>query len=240
MEGPIGDLSFYNSVYGPIVRRKGGAEKEQIRNWKSFERVRESNTEFACSSKCGSFLRQQLKRHLKGIKDHTMASRLMSVMQKIKDQDVLLPRGKRQPGNGLQSITGKNLLKGFDFNKQSKLSEVLKVKPVTDTINKQILLANFSPKHDLKIPAGASHANIKALLLKIDLNTYEAELAEGTDNVLPINTASTSLQMQVSAPIQNNGNELYLVKLEFFQEVSGQLYSLENGHFNCMTIVEIL
>ncbi len=62
---------------------------------------------------------------LKWAKDARMSSRMMGVMSKVrKPWTGSSARGQRIVGEGLLSLGGKELLKGFDFNNRAALQAV--------------------------------------------------------------------------------------------------------------------
>ena len=53
IKGTVGDLTFYKSQDGFLVREKGGVEKERIANDPAFVRTRENGKEFGASGNAG-------------------------------------------------------------------------------------------------------------------------------------------------------------------------------------------
>ena len=75
LSGSLGGLVFYtNKLYGPTVRTKGGATKEQIKNNAEFEGVRRNNLEFGRASSYAKTIRHAfyfLEKHCKEGTMHT-------------------------------------------------------------------------------------------------------------------------------------------------------------------------
>ncbi|TNE98658.1 MAG: hypothetical protein EP322_04550, partial [Bacteroidetes bacterium] len=56
---------------------------------------------------------------------------------------------------------------------------------------------------------------------------------------LPIDATSTNVVLSPAAAPAGAGTDLYLLMIEFFQEVNGNQYVLKNGAFNALSIVEV-
>jgi hypothetical protein len=225
VSGTLGELSFYNSVYGHIIRRKGGPSAKQIKTHKNFERVREHNEEFSDCAKAGKRLRFALNREIRTIKDHKIVWRLNQLIWKVKNCDKQSARGKRNVTNGLKTNEGKLLVKGFDLNSQVPMKEVLK-KPVL--VEKgSIVIKELVPKNYFKAPKSATHVKVRGISLQIDLETGLFTIQE--DSLRLTLDRKKKDVILTPAKTKNKGFSFYLLQLVFTQEINQEDYELEEG-----------
>ena len=114
-EGTFDGLTFYKSQDGYLVKTKSGVSKSRIMNDPAFVRTRENLSEFSLNAKSGKALRQSISPLLHRAKDSKLSSRMLQLMNGIKNLDGSSARGERLVRLGLGSAEGKRLLKGFDF-----------------------------------------------------------------------------------------------------------------------------
>src|SRR5882762_8438242 len=111
LKGSVGDLSFYKSIDGFVMRRAGGPDGERIKNAPQFARTRENIAEFSRAGKAGKLLRSAFKSLLKYGADGRMTSRLTKVMLMAIKADTMSNRGDRHLMAGDVMF-----LQGFEFN----------------------------------------------------------------------------------------------------------------------------
>lgn len=116
LKGTFDGLTFYKTEDGHLVKTKSGVSKSRIMNDPAFVRTRENLTEFGLNVQSGKALRQAIAPILHRAKDSKLSSRMLKVMNSIKNLDPSSARGKRLVRLGMSSPAGKLLLKGFDFN----------------------------------------------------------------------------------------------------------------------------
>lgn len=239
IKGTVGGLTFYKSQDGDLVREKGGVSGERIANDPAFARTRENGAEFGESATAGKILRDTLRNLMMNASDNRVTSRLTSVMSAIKNYDTVSGRGERTVANGMQ--TGKIELKGFDFNVNAPLGSIL-FKPLDiDTGLGSITIQNLNPLNDIDYPVGATHMTFSGGVANVNFTTGEKEMTLFNPVNMVISNNSGNVNLSLAAPLPPvNGNVFYLLKVEFFQIVNGQQYSLKNGAYNALTIVEIL
>ncbi|WP_158727937.1 MULTISPECIES: hypothetical protein [unclassified Flavobacterium] len=125
MKGTLDGLTFYKSKDGHLVRTKGGVNKKRIMTDPAFARTRENLSEFGQNAKAGKLIRDAVGLMLNNAKDSKLSSRMLQLLNSIKNLDTTSERGKRNVQVGLNSMEGKQLLKGFDFNIQAPMASVL-------------------------------------------------------------------------------------------------------------------
>lgn len=110
VQGTLGDLTFYKSQDGFLIREKGGVDAKRIKKDPAFQRTRENGMEFGRAGKDGKLLRTALRQVLLHA-DNRLVSRLQRELLFVLQADGVSARGKRTVTNGTLG-----LLKDFEFN----------------------------------------------------------------------------------------------------------------------------
>ncbi|MDT8347087.1 MAG: hypothetical protein RQ756_04745 [Flavobacteriaceae bacterium] len=239
IEGTLDDLTFYKTKEGYLIRTKGGVSKNRIASDPAFARTRENNAEFGHSATAGKILRRAILDMINDAKDPRVASRLTTVMSKVKNLDTVSQRGKRNVTQGLLSAEGKSLLKGFDFNNRAVLTSVLLKEPVLDTATAEVQLQAFNPSVHVDVPQGATHIVLTAGVVAIDFQEGNSELVTSNALTIPITNTETDVVLTPASVPTITGPKMYLFKVAFLQEVNADLYVLNNGAFNVLNILEV-
>lgn len=239
IEGTIGNITFFKSQDGYMVREKGGVSAEKIASDPAFERTRENNAEFGRAGKASKLLRSSVRALIQKAADPRMVGRMLQSMMFVIHEDTVNPRGQRNVIDGEAS-----LLKGFEFNSQAKLSTTLYA-PFALSFNRVSgqLSASFNtfvPADMVSAPAGTTHFKLSLAGAAVDFEaeTYEVETAES--NYYPLdNNSISALNLTVSLTANSSHPVFSLLLIEFVQEVNGLKYSLKNGSFNAASIVDV-
>jgi hypothetical protein len=173
-------------------------------------------------------------------KDNRVSSRLMGVMSKIKNQDGTSARGLRNVGVGIATPGAKLLLKGFNFNKRSTLTSILFKPYSVNTGTGVISIAGLKPVDDIAALAGATHINLKGAFARVNFATSQYDIKYTNVVNLPINAVSSNVLLTPTGVPGGTGVDLFLLQIEFFQFVNGVQYSLKNGEYNALSIVEVV
>ncbi len=240
IEGTLDDITFYKSKDGYLVRKKGGVSKDRISKDPAFVRTRENGKEFGHSATSGKILRRSILTLLNNAKDTRVVSRVTKVMSQIKNEDLTSIRGDRQVAVGLATPEGKVLLRGFDFNSNAILDTVLLTEHTLDTLTGEITIPDLVPAKQLSIPQGATHVNFTAGFLNLDFSTGDKDLQLSPSVNSAINLTSATVTLTPAAVPTGIGNSIYLLHIEFFQELNGVQYSLNNGAYNTLNLLEVL
>jgi hypothetical protein len=238
--GTLDGLTFYKSVDGHLVRTKGGVSKGRIMNDPSFIRTRENIAEFGTTAQSGKLLRNAIGTMLNRAKDPRMSSRMMGILSKVRQLDSSSARGERIVNEGLLTVEGKQLLKGFDFNNRAALQSVFHAPISLDTITGVISIVDFIPMDQLQTPEGATHVAFRSAFINLDFITgeFDTKYSPIVNTVLDMN--STTITLTPSAIPTGTGTQLYLLLIEFFQEVNSVQYPLKNGAFNVLNLIDIV
>jgi len=239
LEGTLDNLTFYKGKEGYLVRTKGGVSKERIQNDPAFERTRENGSEFGRSATSGKLLRTSVRNLMVKAKDNRVSSRVTQVMTKIKNADLTSVRGERNVSTGLATSEGKVALKGFDFNNRAKLSSVLFAPYSLDNTTGEIVISDMVPANDISYPGGATHVNLSAAFLKVDFDAAIHSIEYSPIVNLAIDTTSATQTLTPAAVPTGSGNDIFVLLIEFFQEINGVQYPLKNGAYNVLNIIDV-
>ncbi len=239
LEGKIGDISFYKSKDGYLAREKGGVDASRIKNDPAFERTRENGSEFGGSARSGKLLRDAVRTMMQNASDSRVTSRLTKLMTQIKNLDGISARGARNVGVAIAAPAAQAILKGFNFNDKAILGSILFNPFDVDLGTGVITLDDLIPINDLNTPPGATHITLRGAWAKVDFATGDTDVQESNAVNLPIDATSTNVVLTPAAAAAGAGTDLFLLMVEFFQEVNGNQYTLKNGAYNALSIVEI-
>jgi hypothetical protein len=239
IEGTIGNITFFKSKDGYMVREKGGVSASRIASDPAFARTRENMAEFGRAGKTGKLLRTVLRSIIQGSTDGRMVSRLTRKMMDVLKMDTTNPRGQRGIIDGEAE-----LLEGFEFNSNAKLATAF-LAPYTFGFNRVTGMASFDaaafiPSTMLVTPGGTTHCRIRTAAAMVNFENETGELKEAASAYLAVNsepTAALNLTMQLAAA--GTDPAFLVVNIEFVQDVNGIKYPLQNGAFNACTIVKV-
>lgn len=239
ISGKLNDLSFYKSKDGYIVRTKGGASKARIKTDPAFARTRENNQEFAEINHSGKWIRTSFRNITGNESDALVVSRMVTQLSKVIKLDSMNLRGSRKVGVGLSANEGKKLLKGFNFNIASLLSKVLKSNYQVDRVSGVVRIPEFIPQQDLVCPASATHCRIESARSEIDFTSGAIHSSISPAKSLVLNQTKSNVVLTPTHAPTGTGILFVVLKVSFFQEINGQVYSLNNGALNAIEIVSV-
>ena len=239
LKGTLGNITFYKSKDGFMAREKGGLDAARIANDPAFQRTRENGAEFGRAGKAGKYLRTALRSLLQNVSDSRMIARLTKEMMRVIKANEINPRGSRNVIDGEAE-----LLKGFEFNVNSKLGTTL-FAPFTGTVNRvtgelSVGIPSFVPVNMIAAPSGTTHFKIVSAGAEIDFESGNYTADSKTSASIPWDASGTAVISLVNNVSANSTKPLFLVLgIEFYQEVNGSMYSLKNGAFNALALVEV-
>ena len=239
LKGKIGDISFYKTQDGHLAREKGGVDASRIANDAAFIRTRENGAEFGSSASSGKLVRSALRTMLMTAGDNRVTSRLTKLMTDIKNLDATSVRGKRVVGVAIALAPAKALLKGFNFNDRAILGSIL-FKPFAVTTATGVITINgLVPTNDIAFPVGATHISIKGAWAKVDFANNVSDIKYSNVVNLPINAVSSNVVLTPTAAAVGAGTNLFMLQIEFFQMINAVQYTLKNGAYNALSVVEV-
>ncbi len=241
IDGTIGGMTFTRTKDGLLVKEKVPTTKNKFATSPKFQRTRENAQEFGMAGTSGKMLRDSIRSFMKNNCDGKVTSRLTQVMSYILKEDKTSTRGNRNVATGIKTDIGKNFLLDFNFNINSLLGNVL-YKPVElDAATGKITITDLIPINEIEGPQGATHVTIKSAFVSIDFNTGKADVKYSVPDNLQLDTTISTVTLQpAEVPvITTDTTTMHLLALEFYQEMNGVQYSLKNGAYNCLQIIEV-
>lgn len=239
LKGTIGGISFYKTADGHLAREKGGVDASRIKNDPAFQRTRENGAEFGAAGRGGKVLRNAIRILLQNAKDKRVVSRLTTDLLKIVKTDATNARGARTVEDGNLA-----LLKGFEFNTNGKLGSTLFASPVNafDRVagDATVSIAPFSSKKRIAAPVGTTHFKMVMGAAELDFAAETSVFESDETAVFPYENAPTD-QIDLSAVVTANSTKpvTQVLGIEFYQEVNGEMYSLKNGSYNALSVIDV-
>ncbi len=116
---------------------------------------------------------------------------------------------------------------------------MLKANYQVESTSGVVRILDFIPQQDLVCPASATHCRIESAWSEIDFATgmIHSSISPAVSLVLD-ETKSNGLLSPAQAPI-GSGILFIVLKVSFFQEINGEVYSLNNGGLNAMELVSV-
>jgi hypothetical protein len=240
LTGKVGDLSFYKTQDGYLAREKGGVDAARIKNDPAFARTRENGQEFGLAARAGKVLRDAFRPLMMRAADSRVVSRLTRVMTSLRLLDTTSARGERTVAVAIATQAAKDRLKDFNFNRRSILKSILFRPFALNNTTGEIVITDLVPANHVAAPAGATHVAFTAAWGKIDF-TEEGYSVEMSNTVnLPLNTTPATVTLTPTNVPTGTGVDFFLLVVEFFQEVNGNQYSLNDGLYNALSIVDVV
>jgi len=238
-KGTIGNLTFYKSQDGFMVKAKSSVSADKIAKSPNYQRTRENMAEFSSAGKSASLLRKAFVNLIARAKDGRLTSRLTTTMYRALQADATSERGQRSVANGEPA-----LLAGLDFNIRANMASTLSA-PYTIAVNRAtgdatITIPAFVPANLVKAPQGATHFQLFTGAAAVDFETatYQVSTA-ASDNLVLNNTATAIIPLKVTLPVNSQLPVFLAFGIEFLQQMNGKMYSLNNGEYNACSIIKV-
>jgi hypothetical protein len=140
MTGSLGELSFYTmrGVDKTVVRRKGGAPKEYVKNSPTFAVPRRYMSEFGGCSKMGKEVRLMMS-PVRELADYNFSGFVNKALKIVQKQDATSELGRR----AITLSRHPGLLTGFQLNKYTTFDSVVRT-PLTYTLDRATLSARVN------------------------------------------------------------------------------------------------
>lgn len=239
LNGTIGNLTFFKSQDGYMVKTKSAVSKQKILSDRRFARTRENMAEFGDAGRSAKLLRNPFNNLLQQSSDNRMVSRLAGAMLKVVQSDATGKRGSRKAANGNLS-----LLEGFDFNNKGILGTTL-ISPYNITFTRAsgdlaFDLPSLIPTQGIAAPQGATHYKLQLAAAPLDLTTTKNIAESSASSILPWDdVATTPLNLALSLPAAAALPVFVLLQVQFLVQVNADYYPLNNGAYNACAIVAI-
>lgn len=237
--GSIGNLNFYNSMYGPIVRKRSSLSRKKIFNDPKMIATVQNVSEFARASHQGKLLRDAVKQFLPFAKDNLLASRMQSILIKIVKTDSINDRGSRSLVNG--DLT---LLRKFELNKNAPFCSIFanNIQSTIDRADNKITInvPRFQPEINLRYPENTTHYKLASLCCEVDfvkqityVDNYFTPMLIINDDLSDATRITHKLSKDSTLPV------FLIFAVQFFELVNGQYHLLLNYDYNPAIILEV-
>lgn len=239
IKGTLGGVTFYKSRDGYLVREKGGISKNRIKNDPAFKRTRENGNEFGTSGRYGKFLRNAIRPLLLNTSDKRLVSRLVKELMGVIKTDTINRRGERNPVDG-----NFESLRGFEFNSSGLLSNTLYV-PYNASIDRttgevEITLPDLIPNQMITAPSGTTHFKIVTAAAEVDFVQGNSLAAYDSTAEIPWDESSlASVTLTTNVTADSELPIIQVLGVEFYQEINGAFYMLNNGTFNALALINL-
>ena len=100
-------------------------------------------------------------------------------------------------------------------------------------------MTGLVPINDIVAARGATHITLKCAMANVDFATGDFDTQVSNEVNLPYNGSLSNVTLTPAAPATGTGVNFYFLQIEFYQEVNGVQYSLKNGAFNSLAILEV-
>lgn len=230
LQGNLGNLNF---TKGGQVRQKPASRPI------TADRTLENNSEFSTQAKATSLIGEAFRSCIANAKSGDWHNRLSKITREVMKLDLTNPRGQR---GIIDDETA--LYQGYDFNSNAPMGRVLYAQIATTldraTGDCQALIPALTPAVSIAFPQGATHARYIACAAEIDFENTGIMATNATSDFITLNNApQAAVQLTVNVSVNAAKPILVGVGLEFYQEVNGQKYLLQNGQFNPFQIVTV-
>ena len=89
-------------------------------------------------------------------------------------------------------------------------------------------------------PGGTTHFKVVSAGTEIDFENETFVMASQASAILPWDATATAALSLANAVTANSTHPLFLaLGVEFYQEVNGQMYSLNNGSYNPLALIKV-
>jgi hypothetical protein len=221
------------------VKTKSGVSGDRIANDPTFQRTRENGSEFGSAAAAGKLLRDAVRTLMLTAADNRITARVTQLMTIIKNYDTTSQRGERNVGVGIAAPGATDELKNFDFNINAILSSILYKPYAVDTATGIITISGLVPINDIAAPIGASHVSLRGAWAKVDFAAGTSAVEYTNTTNVAIDATSGNVTLTPAGVPAGSGTSMFLLAVEFFQEVNGVQYTLKNGAYNALSIVEV-
>jgi len=229
LEGTLGGISFYMRKGKAVARAAGGGfNGEKIRKSPSMVRVRENATEFGFCSRVKKAYRLGLMPLLGHYKEPTLHGRMMQLFQQVKACDLVSARGQRRVSLGVQTPSGGLLMRSFSFTPQCTILNVVPMTGVYDAVAGSYSVGALDSSK-VVFPKGADHLALQLGVYGFDFEQLVSSLALSEPQFITKDSGLHSFTLAVAALPAEGLLRFGYLKLQFYQEVNGELYALKEA-----------
>ena len=244
MARQTGILGIQGTVGGLVFNKNGNISQKPQSNKAAFAsapsraRTRENAAEFGLSAKYSKLLRDSLRVAIAAASDSRLAARLTKAMREIIGMDDTNDRGQRV----FDSLNSAPLL-GFNFNAGASIGQTMYFPYEVTGAGADVTMTipALNPVSDIAAPQGTTHFEVVFAASSLDMEalTYTNAVVAAPLGIRPINNAPLVNQSVVAsfpaAPADAN-LVVGVVGINFYQQINGKFYALNNNSTNPLAI----
>ena len=235
LQGTVGGLVFAKDG---SVRQKPASNKAAFNTSASLARTRENAAEFGLSAKYSKLLRDSLRVAIASASDSRVTSRLTQKMREIVGLDDTNDRGQRV----FDSSNSAPLL-GFNFNAGAGIGQTMYFPYEVTGAGADVTMSipALNPASDIAAPQGTTHFEVIFAASSLDMEalTFTNGVVAAPLGILPVSGAALANQTVVATfPVAPSAAALVVgvVGINFYQQINGKFYALNNNSTNPLAI----
>ncbi len=235
IQGTVGGLVF--SKNGNISQKPQG-DKAAFANAPSRARTRENASEFGLAAKYSKLLRDSLRVAIASASDSLLAARLTKVMREVIGLDDTNDRGQR-----VFDASNSAPLLGFNFNAGAGIGQTMYFPYEVTGAGADVTMSipALNPASDIAAPQGTTHFEVifAASSLDMEVMTFTNGVVAAPLGILPVSGAALANQTVVATfPVAPSAAALVVgvVGINFYQQINGKFYALNNNSTNPLAI----
>jgi hypothetical protein len=239
-----GILGLQGTVGGLVFREDGSVSQKPASNKAAFAsapsraRTRENAAEFGLAASYSKVLRDSLRVAIAAASDSRVAARLTKVMREVIGLDDVNERGQR-----VFDASNSAPLLGFNFNAGAGIGQTMyfPFEITGEGANVTMTIPSLNPASDIAAPQGATHFEVvfAASALDMETLTFKNATVAAPLGILPLASAALANQTMVASFASAPTNAELVVGvagINFYQQVSGKYYALNNNSTNPLAI----
>ena len=244
MARQTGILGIQGTVGGLVFNKNGNISQKPQSNKAAFTsapsraRTRENAAEFGLSAKYSKVLRDSLRVAIASASDSRVASRLTKLMREVIQLDDTSDRGQRV----FDSSNSAPLL-GFNFNAGAGIGQTMYFPYEVTGAGTDVTMTipALNPVSDIVAPQGTTHFELVFAASSLDMETltFTNAVVAAPLGILAVNSGALVNQaMMASFPAAPPAANLVVgvVGINFYQQVNGKFYPLNNNSTNPLAI----
>jgi len=240
LTGTIQNITFAETSDGIIAKSKSSLNRRRLTEDASFERTREQNRELAGTTGAGKLIRQAFERTVFLNQDRSDVNRLTSRLTKVMKSDRTNGRGMRKVSAGILS-----LMKGFEFNSESMVSQRLLQLPAIGFERATGVLGagwdSFLPDCMLDAPKEATHVQLVLAGALVDFNNKTFHTNHTRSEIIPLRGKPLpELQLTTELPANSADPLIITLGIEWLELINHVYCPLDRGKQNGMVVAEVL
>jgi hypothetical protein len=229
LSGTIADLTFRQTMYGPIAQCRPGPSREQVLNSDKFRFTRLNAGIFRKVTQDGKLLRKALRQAIDSVRHPNLNGMMIKMLYTMAKTDKHSRRPCRHAAAGEIS-----LMEGFEFNHQLSLDQALPVK-VTHNLDvasgvMQLELPAFIERRKKGFPKEATHFRIVSCGVVVDFESGKYRNDAHTSDLLPLGKQTpTAIRWEHQLKAAPGEVMVHVLAIEFYKVVPGKITLLKWG-----------